>query len=261
MTKLRNEHKVALEAKDAELQSLAWAKGDPDAQHKLAAMSLAETDERKFVDVLRRLRPDVYSKLQWADEAPAQPAPVATSVAPAADRPKPDIELEDGRWVYSADAQAKLDEWKEAQYEQRLKGAIDERFRPLDEQDRATKMMTAARDRTRPVVEHFRATKPLFKENEVAIKAAVAANLKDYDAAVKYGKMPPALMSLQDAYIEVVVPMLVANRDQMRKDILAEINARPAPATLRPVAQQPAATGTGGSTASTADLIRLSLAR
>lgn len=262
LTNTRTKYEAQLKAKDAELESLKWAKDIPDAQDRLHALSLAETDERQFVRVLKQLDPARYSKLQWADEA--QPAQAATPVAQAqvpSDMPQPDVVLEDGSQFYSADGQKKLLEWQEAQFQSRMKSALDERFRPLDEQKQAQEMFGEAVTRTRPVIEDFRANKPLFKEHENEIKARVAQNIKEHDQGQKYGRRVP-LKTLHEHYIDVVVPKLVANRDQMRRELLAEINSRPAAAaTARTSAMQPAATGAAGSTASTADLIRASLAR
>jgi hypothetical protein len=260
LTNTRKKYEAQIAAKDAELAAVQWARDIPDAQDRLHALKLAETDERKFVEVLKRLDPARYSKLQWADEAQPQAATPVAAAPPLSDMPQPDVELEDGSKFYSAAGQQKLLEWQEAQFQKRMKDALDERFRPMDEQKQAQELFGQAVSRTKPVLENYRASKPLFKEHESDIKALVAKNVADYEQGLKYGRQVP-LLTLPEAYIEVVVPKLVAQRDQMRREILAEINSRPsAAATARTSAVQPAATGVGGTT-STADLIRASLAR
>lgn len=261
LTNTRQKYEAQIAAKDSELAALSWARDVPDVQHKLHALTIAETNPKQFVEVLKRLDP-AYGKLQWADEATAAPATSAPQTASVpSDMPQPDVELEDGSKFYSAPQQQKLLEWKDAQYQKQLQEALDERFRPMKEQEQARELFTSSLSKQKTVLEGYRSSKPLFKENESAIKALIAKNLEEYDTAAKYGRQVP-LLSLQDAYIEVVVPKLVANREQMRRELLAEINARPAAAaTARTSAVQPAATGAVNGKASTADLVRASLGR
>lgn len=263
LTRTRNEHAAALQARDAELASLKWVKDIPHAEHKMQAMAIAETDPQRFVEILKRLDPEKYGSLTFG-QAQAKAATEQPASTTLGDMPQPDVTLEDGSSFYSATAQHELVKWMDAKHKSEMKLALDERFRPMDEDKAHRQAMTEAHARQTPVLAEAR-KRPLFKEHETEIKAAIVKNLDDIKLGMQYGRAVP-ILTLDQAYINIVLPKLQAqtqiNRDQTRKELLAEINASPKAATLRPgVAAVPAATGSGSATASTADLIRASLRR
>jgi hypothetical protein len=217
LTKARNEAKAAVEAVQTQLESLKWAQ-DPGMPDRLKALEIAEANPELFVQVLKQ-DPRYAKLLNTPAEQPAIPQKPQAAAPALGERPGPDRQDDQGNIYYSAEQAAALQEWIEQAQEARTKALFDERFAPIEKErqeaaHRAEQetMWKGAVDRQKSILTDARATWPLFSELEVAIKADLAKN---------------TTMSLETAYRRAFVPRTQANRDAMRKEILAELNNRP----------------------------------
>lgn len=118
------------QAASKELEALGWAKGvDPRlAQNAIQLLTRAQQNPLAFTEELETLRdhPVLGPQLRsWAARTLGfrnQPRPEVID-----QEPQPDIPLEDGRKVYSAEQQHKREQWLLKQWETK----IDERIQPL----------------------------------------------------------------------------------------------------------------------------------
>lgn len=132
--------------------------------------------------------------------------------APAGDgMPEPDETLSDGTKVYSMDGLKALLAWNAKSVETKVRTEFDANYKPLkDEWDSRQRINRAV-----PVVQaqiSKARTWPLFTENEGEIVKALQADQR---------------VSLEQAYQAVVWPKMVADRQKMREELLAEIKATP----------------------------------
>jgi hypothetical protein len=202
---------------------------DPVVGQKLAVAELIESNPELLLQVLRQ--DERYAKLL----TPAQAAVVAeVAKEQAADdaRPEPDLQTPDGMLIYSDKAQAKLDEWRERQFEKKLQAEFEKRLSPIEKerqerekQVQSERLWQESLQTQRQVLTDARANWELFKESEGEIKAMLA-------------KPGNERMSLERAYQLVVMPKIKADRESIRKDLIAEMNkATPQSTSLRPGAQ------------------------
>jgi hypothetical protein len=126
---------------------------------------------------------------------------------------------EAGNTYYSGQQAAALQEWLEQANDAKVQALLDKRFAPLEaerkeaaERKQQEMEWKGAIDRQRTILTDARATWPLFSEVENSIKADLAKN---------------PTMTLETAYRRAFTPRAQANRDEMRKSILAELNNRP----------------------------------
>jgi hypothetical protein len=199
------------ERDQAEWQRYAWAK-DPEVHQALQALALAETDQDKFVELLLQ-DPRFAERIQLKGQ-PTQPAQLQG-------RPGPNATSPDGQYkFYDEDGLQALLQWER---QQTTKAAVEEakrewakEFGPVREEYEARNAWSQALDSSRGVLDQARAQWPGFTENEPAIKQALIKN---------------DTWDLNDAYRHVVVNQLQSqtklSRDQMRKELLAEMNRKP----------------------------------
>jgi hypothetical protein len=226
LTKARNE-KAAIEAK---LKELEWA-NVPDAKDKLAAIHIADTNPELFAQVLfndPKFAP-IFKRLMGA-QAPAQPAEVpAAAKAATVEKPQPDVLLPDGTLGYSQAVQDQLLAWHTQQLEDKLNGTLKEklsRIDPILQEREAQTAFSKEVEKQKVHVQHARKNWVGFEKHENDIKALL-------------NKQGNENMSLDEAYRTVVVPRLVADRDAMRKEILAE-QTQKAAAPIAPPKGKPA---------------------
>lgn len=125
-------------------------------------------------------------------------------------RIEPDVVLPDGSFGYSQAAADRLYEQRLALAEQAMLEKLTKRFEPIENEFRARKAYEEMVPRVRQQLAAAQKW-PLFTENQDAIRAKMEADRS---------------LSLESAYREVVFSKLQSDRDKMRADILAEINAK-----------------------------------
>jgi hypothetical protein len=219
LTRQRAQHEAAVAELNQKLQAVAWA-FEEDAQAKMQALDLAETNPEAFARAL--LTDGRYAGLlQLRSEAQAaQPAAAPVpQAAPLTDKPGPDVVGADGSLGYSQEGLDKLLDWTRQQAlteaESRFNKTLDARLKdvsPIVEERQARAAFEQLQNKYRPVLENARQRWPKFRENEPAIQQALRSN---------------PTWDLNDAYREVVMPHFQADRDSMRAELLAEINAKP----------------------------------
>ncbi len=198
------------------------------AQERVAQMEAAErfmsSDADGFIDFLIAQMPDKYGKFRQQPQAPAAaPAPQPQAFA----LPEPDLDLGDGRRTYSTEglqnlmksvqAQARAEAVKEA--EEKAEARFSERFGPIEQRHKQQQEAEAARKHKEMLetkaAEDFKEAQKLegFTEHQKEILELFKSSPK---------------MSLEGAYNRVVLPKLKANKEEIRKAIMAEMNAKPA---------------------------------
>jgi len=234
----------AAEALEAKLKGLEWA-SVPDAQEKLNAIQVADTNPELFAQVLfndPKFGPIFKSLMGSASPAPPADVPAAATSAAAVERPQPDVLLPDGTVGYSQAAQEQMLAWHAAQMEEKFNKTLEERFgkvEPILQEREAQNAYTKEVERQREVVQHARKNWVQFEKHEHDIRQLINAKGNEK-------------MTLEEAYRQVVVPKLVADRDTMRKEILAE-QTKKADKVIAPPA--PKAAPVAGKS-STEDIIR-----
>jgi len=190
-----------------QLEQLAWAQGiKPEHAHewvkfyqRASVDPVAAVIEQ--VDTLVRMKPESAASIRsWAARTLGT-RQISQEIADPDPEPTPDIQLEDGRAVYSAAQLAKRDDWRE----RRLESRFDEKLKPLQqnayktqadaEYARIAAESTAAGARD---VEAMKA-QPHFWENRTAIRDKMAA---DPD------------LSLREAYAQVFIEKVVPQLNQ-----------------------------------------------
>ncbi len=181
---------------------------DPDAFLR----ELASADQR-------------YAKyLQQAQ--PTQPAREAIG----ADRPEPDVDLGNGQRTYSVEGVEKLAAWKAQQL-------INERFKPIEEREKAAKAQQERAEIERGINERSQATLqeaqswplfgPLAADGSLTeVQAAVLEELRKDSAAAQAANRRPSL-TLEGAYIKVTAGKLTTDRNALRAEILKELQGAP----------------------------------
>ena len=141
--------------------------------------------------------------------------------------PQADVQAADGTLLYSQEQTAAVTEWLERKQEAKIQKLLDERFAPVEkDRQEAQKVVEQQRmwgqaiERQKGVLIEARSSWPHFAELEAGIKADL-------------GKNPT--MTLETAYRRAFIPRTQADRDSMRRDIIAEMNnAKPVAGATRP---------------------------
>jgi hypothetical protein len=209
-----------------ELESLGWAKGvNPQlAQSAIQLLTRAQQNPLAFTEELETLRdhPVLGPQLRsWAARtlgfrnAPRQDAPVTETM------PEPDLVFEDGRKAYSAEAQAKRDQFLLKQWESK----IDERIEPLAKKTAANDQYVAnqvwegiqskATVDAKTEIDTLSQQYPQFNEHRKEIASVMEANptftLKQAWAQVFVDKVGPQLAGQQAAAVKAKVSAGSAN--------------------------------------------------
>lgn len=227
----RAERQAEFDALNKRLETLAQFESQ-DAKDAVAAIKLMDSDPELFWRVLTedaRYKGYLEKATSGAGAAPA--AQPAATAAPT-DRPKPDVLNADGSMGYSAEGLEKLLEWNSAQATKAALKQFEERFGPIEQTFHQSAEWNKATAQMKVVLDDARNNWPRFKdfENEIRDKISEA------NAQRK-------ILPLETAYRMVVIPKLQADRDSMRSELMAELNAKPG-AAVKPatrVAPQAAA--------------------
>jgi hypothetical protein len=219
--------KSTFEAQVADLNSKLAPYQEPQFQAQQQAMTLANENPEKFLQLLAQAD-DRYGQMlgRLFEEQAAPPQSQQPTTVEG------DILLNDGTYGYSP-AQSSVRSTSEPR---RLKRPSSARCPSASARwRRHTRATSSIRvPRARPRRRFTEASKwPGFVENQNDILTALQADQK---------------LTLHDAYIRVVVPKLTAGKDDVRKQVLAEINAKPraASGSLAPKSGVAAPTASAG---------------
>lgn len=170
-------------------------------------------DQDRFIAYLKQI--PGYEKYF----SPAQAAP-AVQEAPTVDNmPLPEDELSDGSKVYSLEGLRKLNEWNRAEARKETLAEVQKIYGPIAQNyEEQQKQAAAIKYQQEVLIPQVNAqiqeahTWPLFKENEDAIVKVLNENPK---------------FNLERAYQVVVLPKLQSNRDDIRKQVLKDLQKAP----------------------------------
>lgn len=245
-TKAETDYKAKVqqyEKDQAEWKRYEWAK-DPALQEALQALSMAETDQKGFVEYLLN-DPRFASLIEFKKEAPAQ------SELP----PGPDQKDEQGNPYWSQEGLDKRFAWerqmaaKEAgKTLQQQQKEFESRYKPVVEEHEARNQWNRTVSEQKTVLENARAKWQGFKQYEPQIRKAMENN-EEWD--------------LKDAYI-MTVPQAQqgqykADREKIRQELIAEMNAKKGAVTAVKPGQVPERQGVGESEDPIGDAIRQSI--
>lgn len=196
-------------------------------------------DQARFLEMLAGIPAyrQIFSQLVQGQTQPQQNAPVQD------DMPQPDTRLSDGSMVYSMEGLKALNAWNRAQARKEVLDEVGKRFGPIENEWKAQQRIQAVLPAVQSQIETARKW-PLFNENEGDIVKALQENEK---------------LSLEGAYNKVVVPKLIANRNKIREDVLAELKKAPVRSTSVPSGQTKASPVASRESRSLEDIIAGSL--
>lgn len=204
---------------------------------------IAASEPDRYMELLGQVNPAYKAFVKQVQQAQAQAA--ANTGDDDSPMPEPDYDLGDGRKTYSLDGLRARDEWVARRIERDVTKRLEERYKPIEERHKAE----LQREKDRKVLEqseakiqreYEKAQKwPGFKENADEIYKLFTS---------EQGKS----LDLHDAYIQVVMPKLAADRQKIHDEALAKINAQPRSTSAASTASAPK---TGGAK-TTADIAR-----
>ena len=205
----------------AQLDAIAWAKEVDKAQveEALNVIKFANDNPVEFYrQVTSRLRSD--PALAQEIERVWSPTPAAPE-QPKADadpKPQPDVLLEDGRLVFSADQMEKLLGWQE----RNLESKVSQKLKPIEDARRQQEQHQAIEQESlRVLAEVAKWPGMQDPENRKAVASAMFQQKLGVDAA----------------YRAVVLPKLTdtkAIEDRVRKQVLAELKTKARASTDNP---------------------------
>lgn len=213
-------HKAELDKREADLKGhTEWRTQAEQRMTQMDAVGyIMKNDPKQFSKMLEQINPE-YKNLFAAVAAAAAPA------APA--KPAPDVKYQDGSVGYSPEQYDKLMQWQHDRAVEAAETRINERFakeeKARKEEQQKREMSEAREKRVNEQMEDAY-TWDGFKENEKEIVEALAANQN---------------LTLEGAYRRVVMPKYKANRDNMRSEVIEDINKVPksvggSPAIVKP---------------------------
>jgi len=240
LTRTRNQYEAKLKEAQERYEKVKWAE-EKEAQAALQALALAESDPKAFVELL--MKDKRYGDLLQFKE-------IREKAEEIAQRPQPNAATPDGQFQYYDDKGIEeLLGWHGQQIESGLMKKLEARFGPIEQRYKSEKIWNEARERNRVVLEGARKSWKGFNENEQAIGQFLSKN-------------PQA--TLHDAYREVVIPALEAqgraNKEALRKEILAEMSKKPKANTEDTRVEAERVADEGGKR-SVADIVRANLPR
>lgn len=220
-------------------------------------------DPDRYIRTLAAIHPDKYGKFVNGSAGAAEAKkPEAAAAAPAAEAPEPDLRYEDGSMGYGPEGLKKLlaftrDEAKREAVDA-VKEMYEQRFGPIEKDWKAA----AA---TRAVQQQREQRIPMVREQILNAKKTWGTLFQSKFAGDK--EDDPEIVKTLDEHPDwtfdacvahVLMPRMQANRENLRKELLEEINKAPA-AAARSV---PAGGGAGGIMAprTTEDIVREAIA-
>lgn len=220
---LENARTKARAEAEAKLQEMSWAQS-LDRSKVETAMQIAEYAEANPIEYLQvitsRLRSDPALAAE-VDRIMVPRQPQAPVVQPEADpKPQPDVLLEDGRLVYSADQLAKVMEWQE----RKIDGKLNSKFKPIEEREQQHRLLT---------------TVEVEAKRKLAEVAQWPGMAEDENRKLVAKTMAEKRVSVDDAYRMSVLPKLTdtkAIEERVRKQVLADLKQKSRASTLNPQA-------------------------
>ena len=179
----------------------------PDFENALESWKIADQDPERFLNALADTDPR-YAKL--IRQAQAQQAQEQAQAAPQGSI-EPDVLLPNGDLGYSPEAVQRMVDQRAQLAIQQMEAKFNEQFGPMARDYKQAQMMQGAHAKASQRLS-VAAQWPGFKENQAEIRAAFAADKN---------------LTLEQAYIKVVTPKMQTSRDEMRKQLIAEINQKP----------------------------------
>jgi hypothetical protein len=229
LTRARREAEKQVAEINAKYEALKHFES-PDVQERLNALEVAEKDPRRFAQALASdpTFAPIFQELFAQAQPQAQPVPQQV----AGEAPGPDITLPDGSQTYSVEGLQKLLDYNLKQRMETVNKDFEERLKPfaqIAEERRQAQMLEQAKQQMLPVLEEARKTLPQFKENEAEMRTWLEqpANSRK---------------TLHEAWFAVVFPKINKSQEDMRKQVLGEMNKKSAAVNPGPqaVAQKPA---------------------
>lgn len=189
---------------------------EPETQASLQAFKLAGEDPQRFLQVLAQ-HPQYQQLLAPLFQQPQPQAQPDFNI-------EPDVRLGDGLMGYSPEAMQRMLDARAAAVEQRITQQFEQKFGPVAQAYEQSQLVKTYKQKVTQQLQQAAAW-PGFTENREAIAEAVQ---KDN-------------LTLEQAYHKVVLPKLSQSRDDMRRQILAELKQKPhAVSGLAPAAARPA---------------------
>lgn len=237
VAKAREEAKAAAFAEAQALQERYSVYETPEFTGLIDSLRIAQENPARFLEALasadRRYAELLQAKREAAQSAQKPSGPNANV--------GPDVTLPDGSLGYSPEAFDRLLELKLQAAQAALEDRFAQRFGPIEQKYQQEQLYRGAVDRVQRQIADAE-TWPGFAENKAEITAAIKADRS---------------LSLDQAYRKVVLPKLAASRDDIRKQVLAEINAKPKASQPRPSSGSASVTSSGPR--DTEDIIKQSL--
>lgn len=184
---------------------------------------MAEQPDR-FIEMLPQINPR-YAELIGKAQKDAEAAMKAVREAELGPRPEPDVDLGDGRKTYSIEGHQKLAEWEAKRLKADLEKQFEEKFKPVTERIKGEQTLASVRKRADEIVNEARRDLPGFKEAETDILKLVAE--KDMMPATAHAHVMAQKHTEALAAKDKEIADLKTSREQMRKEILAEIAKAP----------------------------------
>jgi len=206
VAKAREEAKAAAAAELQALQERYSRYESPDFANLLESLRVANENPEAFLDALSQADQRYATLLQARREAAQQAH--ATS---RTDSIGPDVTFPDGSTGYSPEAFDRLLQSRIKAAEDALEQRFAQRFGPIEDSWRQAQVRQQAVSRVQSQIADAE-TWPGFSENKEAIVDALKSDRS---------------LSLDGAYRKVVFGKLTASKDEVRKQVLAEINAKP----------------------------------
>jgi hypothetical protein len=184
-------------------------------------------DGDAFVKMLAASNPQQYGKfLAVLEDGFTPPTAAATALVDEKNDPMPTpdlpVTLGDGTkgHTYSQAQHEKLLAWQERKSERKFNAALEKRFKPLDDQQKAAQTVQAQQQQMVTALNEFMDEAHQWKGFE-ASKDAILAATKLIDKKVPFRR------AVRQAYEEVVFGKLHSDRSTLRAEILAELKAAP----------------------------------
>jgi hypothetical protein len=192
-----------IQERDSRIANLARYEA-PEVQQALSAFHAIEKDPKGFLDALAQAD-QRYAELLRAPQAQAQPQSNGQ-----AGEIHPDVLLSDGTLAYSPEAMQRLLDARAEQVERRIEQKFEEKFGPVANDWRQNQLMRGA----------------VTKAKSQIAQAEGWVGFNDHKADILAALKSDPNLSLEQAYILVVTPRLTASRDDIRKQVLAEVATR-----------------------------------
>ena len=205
-------------------------------QQSAQLLQLIEQNPEQFIERLAAADPR-YAQLIQAQQQQQQAAQEQNFGI------EPDVLMADGSLGYSPQAMQRLVDTRAADIERRIEQKFNQQFGPVVQDYRQAQMMRGAQQKAQTQLQSAQGWTG-FEENRPEILKALQSDRS---------------LSLEQAYIKIVGPKLASSRDDMRKQILAEINAKPR-AAAGSVGPRPTTSAQSDGPIDTEDIIRQAIA-